>query len=73
MLTQQTPPSKTNRGPAAGPGNRRALIAAARAVYAAFDAALARGAAVLLIASDLDEIVARCDRLAALVAGSDLR
>ena len=34
MLTQQTPPPKTNRGPAAGPGNRRALIAAARAVYA---------------------------------------
>ena len=34
MLTQQIPPPKTNRGPAAGPGNRRALIAAARDVYA---------------------------------------
>ncbi|MGH7789483.1 MAG: ATP-binding cassette domain-containing protein, partial [Candidatus Binatia bacterium] len=44
-------------------------IAAARAVYAALDAALARGAAVLLIASDLDEIVARCDHLAVLYRG----
>ena len=33
MLTQQIPSPKANRGPAAGPGNRRALIAAARAVY----------------------------------------
>ena len=31
-LTKQTP--KANRGPAAGPENRRALIAAAREVYA---------------------------------------
>jgi AcrR family transcriptional regulator len=33
VLTQQIPSPKANRGPAAGPGNRRALIAAARAVY----------------------------------------
>jgi simple sugar transport system ATP-binding protein len=44
-------------------------IAAARAVYAALDAALARGAAVLLISTDLDEIVARAHRLAVLYRG----
>jgi AcrR family transcriptional regulator len=32
--TPPRPTSKTNRGPAAGPDNRRALIAAAREVYA---------------------------------------
>jgi general nucleoside transport system ATP-binding protein len=44
-------------------------LAAARAVYAAFDAALARGAAVLLISTDLDEILARAHRLAVLSRG----
>jgi simple sugar transport system ATP-binding protein len=44
-------------------------IAAARAVYAALDAALADGAAVLLISTDLDEIVARAHRLAVLYRG----
>jgi simple sugar transport system ATP-binding protein len=44
-------------------------IAAARAVYAAFDDALARGAAVLLISADLDEILARAHRLAVLYRG----
>ncbi len=34
MPTPQSPPPKTNRGPAAGPANRQALIAAAREVYA---------------------------------------
>jgi len=34
VLTQQIPNPKANRGPAAGPENRRALIAAAREVYA---------------------------------------
>jgi len=34
VLTQQIPSPKANRGPAAGPANRRALIAAARDVYA---------------------------------------
>ncbi len=44
-------------------------IAAARAVYDALDAALAGGAAVLLISTDLDEILAVCDRLAVLSRG----
>lgn len=34
MPTSSEQPPRTNRGPAAGPANRRALIAAARAVYA---------------------------------------
>ena len=34
MHPPQIPTPKANRGPAAGPGNRRALIAAARDVYA---------------------------------------
>jgi AcrR family transcriptional regulator len=34
VLPTQTPTPRTNRGPAAGPGNRRALIAAAREVFA---------------------------------------
>jgi AcrR family transcriptional regulator len=33
-VQQQTAAPRTNRGPAAGPENRRALIAAARAIYA---------------------------------------
>jgi simple sugar transport system ATP-binding protein len=44
-------------------------LAAAQAVYAALDAALARGAAVLLISTDLDEIVARAHRVAVLYRG----
>jgi simple sugar transport system ATP-binding protein len=44
-------------------------LAAAQAVYAALDAALARGAAVLLISTDLDEIAARADRVAVLYRG----
>jgi simple sugar transport system ATP-binding protein len=44
-------------------------IAAARAVHAAFDAALARGAAVLLISTDLDEILAQAHRVAVLYRG----
>ena len=44
-------------------------VAAAQAVYAALDAALARGAAALLISTDLDEIVARADRVAVLYRG----
>ncbi|HET6224287.1 MAG TPA: ABC transporter ATP-binding protein [Dongiaceae bacterium] len=44
-------------------------IAAAQAVYAAFEAALARGTAVLLVSTDLDEIVARAHRLAVLYRG----
>ena len=53
---------------AAGP-TRGLDIAAAQAVYAAFDAALARGAAALLISTDLDEILARAHRLAVLYRG----
>lgn len=44
-------------------------VAAAQAVYAAFNTALARGTAVLLISTDLDEIVGRCHRLAVLSGG----
>ncbi|MDX2166812.1 MAG: ABC transporter ATP-binding protein [Deltaproteobacteria bacterium] len=44
-------------------------LAAAQAVYAALDAALARGAAVLLISTELDEIVARAHRVAVLYRG----
>jgi simple sugar transport system ATP-binding protein len=44
-------------------------IAASRAVYAAFALALARGAAVLLISTDLDEILAHAHRLAVLYRG----
>ena len=44
-------------------------IAAAEAVYAALHDALARGAAVLLISTDLDEIVARAHRVAVLYRG----
>jgi simple sugar transport system ATP-binding protein len=44
-------------------------IAASQAVHAAFDAALRRGAAVLLISTDLDEILARAHRLAVLFRG----
>jgi len=44
-------------------------IAAARAVHAAFAAALARGAAVLLISTDLDEILAHAHRVAVLYRG----
>ncbi len=44
-------------------------VAAAAAVYAALRAALARGAGVLLIASDLDEIVAHAHRVAVLFRG----
>jgi simple sugar transport system ATP-binding protein len=53
---------------AAGP-TRGLDIAAAQAVYTAFDAALARAAAVLLISTDLDEILARAHRLAVLYRG----
>jgi simple sugar transport system ATP-binding protein len=53
----------------AGSPTRGLDVAAAQAVYAALDAALARGAAVLLISTDLDEIVARCHRLAVLSDG----
>ena len=44
-------------------------VAAAQAVYAALNDALARGAAVLLISTDLDEIVARAHRIAVLYRG----
>jgi simple sugar transport system ATP-binding protein len=44
-------------------------IAASQAVYAAFGLALIRGAAVLLISTDLDEILARAHRLAVLYRG----
>ena len=44
-------------------------IAAAEAVYTALHEALARGAAVLLISTDLDEIVARAHRIAVLYRG----
>ncbi|MBX3025427.1 ABC transporter ATP-binding protein [bacterium] len=44
-------------------------IAAAEAVYAALLQALARGAAVVLISTDLDEIVARAHRVAVLYRG----
>jgi simple sugar transport system ATP-binding protein len=44
-------------------------VAAAQAVYAALNDALARGAAVLLISTDLDEIVARAHRVAVLYRG----
>jgi simple sugar transport system ATP-binding protein len=44
-------------------------IAAARAVHAAFAAALERGAAVLLISTDLDEILAHAHRVAVLYRG----
>ena len=44
-------------------------IAAAEAVYAALHEALARGAAVVLISTDLDEIVARAHRIAVLYRG----
>jgi simple sugar transport system ATP-binding protein len=44
-------------------------IAAAEAVYAALYEALARGAAVLLISTDLDEIIARAHRVAVLYRG----
>ncbi len=44
-------------------------VAAARAVYDAFDAALQRGAAVLLISTDLDEILEMSDRVAVLYRG----
>jgi simple sugar transport system ATP-binding protein len=53
---------------ASGP-TRGLDIAAAQAVYAAVDAALARGAAALLISTDLDEILARAHRLAVLYRG----
>ena len=45
-------------------------IAAAEAVYAALQQAMARGAAVLLISTDLDEIVGRAHRIAVLYRGS---
>jgi simple sugar transport system ATP-binding protein len=38
-------------------------------VHSAFGAALSRGAGVLLISTDLDEILARADRLAVLYRG----
>ena len=44
-------------------------IAAAQAVHAAFAAAAARGAAVLLISTELDEILAHAHRLAVLYRG----
>ena len=44
-------------------------IAAAEAVYTALDAALGRGAAMVLISTDLDEIVARAHRAAVLYRG----
>jgi simple sugar transport system ATP-binding protein len=44
-------------------------IAAAQAVHAAFAAAAAAGAAVLLISTDLDEILAHAHRLAVLYRG----
>jgi simple sugar transport system ATP-binding protein len=44
-------------------------IAAARAVYDAFDLALQQGAAVLLISTDLDEILDVSDRVAVLYRG----
>ena len=44
-------------------------VAAAQSVYAAIGAAIARGAAVLLISTDLDEILARAHRLAVLYRG----
>ena len=44
-------------------------VAAAQAVYAALNDALERGAAVLLISTDLDEIVARAHRIAVLYRG----
>jgi simple sugar transport system ATP-binding protein len=45
-------------------------VAAAAAVYAALHEAAARGAAVLLISTDLDEIVARAHRVAVLYRGT---
>jgi ABC-type uncharacterized transport system ATPase subunit len=44
-------------------------IAAARAVHTAIDAALTRGAAALLISTDLDELLARAQRIAVLYRG----
>lgn len=44
-------------------------VAAARAVYDAFDEALQTGAAVLLISTDLDEVVEVSDRVAVLYRG----
>lgn len=44
-------------------------IAGAEAVHAAIDAAAARGTAVLLISTDLDEVLAMSDRLAVLARG----
>jgi len=44
-------------------------IAASHAVYAAFGAALRRGAAVLLISTDLEEILARAHRVSVLYRG----
>jgi simple sugar transport system ATP-binding protein len=44
-------------------------IAATGAVHAAIDAAAARGAAALLISTDLDEVLAVSDRLAVLTRG----
>jgi simple sugar transport system ATP-binding protein len=45
-------------------------LAATQTVYAAFQAALTRGAAVLLISTDLDEIVAHAHRAAVLYRGT---
>jgi simple sugar transport system ATP-binding protein len=53
---------------ASGP-TRGLDIAAAQAIYAAIETALAGGAAVLLISPDLDEILARAHRLAVLYRG----
>jgi simple sugar transport system ATP-binding protein len=53
---------------AAGP-TRGLDIAAAQAIYAAIETAIAGGAAVLLISPDLDEILARSHRLAVLYRG----
>ncbi|MEO8601109.1 MAG: ABC transporter ATP-binding protein [bacterium] len=44
-------------------------VAAAEAVYAALAAILARGAAALLLSTDLDEILARADRVAVFYRG----
>ena len=44
-------------------------VGASQAVHSAFGAALSRGAGVLLISTDLDEILARADRLAVLYRG----
>jgi len=61
---------------ASGPGvvvaanpTRGLDIAASKAVHATFAAARAGGGAVLLIASDLDEMIDHCDRIAVLYRG----